>query len=248
MKLSLQPSRLPFFTLGASGLAFVLQLWLHGSVNDLALLPTGHISQVLSFILMALFLATLFLFVRKLNPISSYAALYPASPLRGIGSCIGGIGLLYSAISLLPGNGFSGVLGLILGVFSAVALCIIGFCRYTGKQPNGWLHFLPMAYLVLFAILQVAEWSRMPQTASYLYPLLATIFLLLAALYRAKLSIRLENRRWMVFVSQAAVFFCCGALASGHAIFYLCMAAWMSCDCCTLKNLRKREKPQEEQE
>ena len=243
---ALKATLLPLLSVGCGGLVLSLRIILNRSRDALGLLPDGHICSILSYILTAAFLAVLFLCVRPLKPISSYKVLFPASKLRAVGCGLAAVGFLYSGICA-AGDGTVGIIMLILGILCALAMANTALFRLTGTTPNGWLPMLPVLYLMIHAVMQVRRWSATVQTSAYLFPLLAAVFLILAAYYHASLNIRRKGRRWFLFSSQAALFFCCAAMADNDPVFYLCMAGWMACDLCCLTNPRKREAPQEAQ-
>lgn len=240
---ALKATLLPFLSIGCGGLALSMRFILNSSRDELGLLPSGHICAILTYVLAVVFLVALFLCVRQLNPISSYKTLFPASQVRATGCALAAIGFLYSGICAL-GEGGIGILMLVLGILCALAMGNMALARLAGAVPNGWLHMLPVVYLMIHSITQVRHWSATVQTTAYIFPLLAAIFLMLTAYYHANLNIRRKGRRWFVFSSQAALFFCCCALADNSPVFYLCMAGWMACDLCITTNPQKRA-PQE---
>lgn len=247
MKFSLKANALPVLTLGFGGLALAMRIWLSHSRDALGLLPAAHPAAIISYVLTGLFLVVLFLCVRQLQPVSSYRFLFPASPIRAVGCGLGAVAILYSAIIAVISGGFWGIVTLLLGLISALALANVGLSRWSGVTPKGWLHMLPVVYLIVYVVSQVQSWSATPQAAAFFFPLMGCIFLMLAAFYHASLNVRKQGRRWFVFTSQAAAFFCLGAVCEADPVFFLCMAGWMVCDLCTCANPRKRETPREEQ-
>ena len=244
---ALKATLLPFLSIGCGGLALSLRFILNSSRDELGLLPNGHICSILAYVLMVLFLVTLGLCVRSLAPMSSYKALFPASQIRATGCALAAIGFLYAGICSIGEGGVVGTIMLVLGILCTLSMSNIALARLAGLTPNGWLHMLPVVFLMGRAVLQVRQWSATIQTAAYIFPLLASIFLMLAAYYHANLNIRKKGRRWFVFSSQAALFFCLGALADNDPVFYLTMAGWMACDLCITTNPQKRNPAQEEQ-
>lgn len=247
MKFSLKANTLSVLTLGFGGLALAMRFWLSHSRDALGLLPAAHPAAIISYVLTGLFLVVLFLGVRPLQPVSSYRFLFPASPIRAVGCGLGAVAILYSAVIAVISGGFWGIVMLLLGLISALCLANVGLSRWSGVTPNGWLQMPPVVYLIIYVVSQVQHWSATPQTSAFFFPLMGCIFLMLAAFYHANLNIRKQGRRWFVFTSQAAAFFCLGAVCEGDAIFFLCMAGWMVCDLCSCSNPRKREAPREEQ-
>ena len=156
---ALKATLLPFLSVGCGGLALSLRLILNGSRDELGLLPNSHICAILTYVLAAAFLVVLFLCTRGLAPISSYKALFPASQVRATGCVLAAAGLLYSGISNLGGNGWIGMIALLLGILCALAMTSLSMARLAGATPNGWLQMLPVLQLMIHALLQVRQWS-----------------------------------------------------------------------------------------
>ena len=227
---ALKATLLPLLSVGCGGLALSLRLILNGSRDELGLLPNSHICAILTYVLAAAFLVVLFLCTRGLAPISSYKALFPASQVRATGCALAAIGVLYAGFSNLGEGGWISVIALLLGILSALAMASLSMARLAGATPNSWFQMVPVLYLMVHAILQVRQWSATVQISSYVFPLFAAIFLMLAAYYHASLNIRRKGRRWFVFSSQAALFFCMMSMGGQSRVFYISMAAWTLLD------------------
>lgn len=246
----LKTTNLPFFTLLAGLIGFALRLWLFGTgVDEKGLLIANHPAGILVWILTALVMAVLALGVRKLTAVSRYSLLFPSSVFAGIGCILGAAGILYVNIrELLQVRDAITVVTLILGVVAAVALVLLGACRWQGKRPAYWLQSAMTVYFMLHLVSQYRLWSAEPQLQVYFFPLLASVFLMLTAYHGAVLDAgKKGNRRWYVFGSQSALFFCCLSLQGASWPFYLTMALWLGTGLCSLRNPAPQASQNEEE-
>ena len=227
---------LPVFTLICGLLGFGLRLWLFGTgIDEKGLLVAGHPASVLIWILTAIVVAVVALGVRKLMPIEKYNQLFPASPVAGIGCMLGATGILYGTIrEYLQVRDTITLVTLILGLLAAVALVLLGACRWQGKRPAFWLQSAVTVYFMLHLVSQYRLWSAESQLQVYFFPLLASVFLMLTAYHGAVLDAEKGSRRWYVFGSQCALFFCCLSLQGSSWPFYLAMALWLTTGLCSL--------------
>lgn len=239
-KIKLQ--NLPFFTLAAGLLGFILQLILQSTgVDEKGLLITGHFAGILLYILTALVLGVLLLAVRKMQNISRYNKLFPASPVSFAGCILAAAGIAGCGVfSLLQQRDIITVLTAVLAVAATVCLVLLGLCRKKGKQPSYLLHACVTAYLMLQLVTLYRHWSPEPQLLQYFFPLLGAVFLMLTAYQAACLDDGKGSRRWYVVCNQAAVFFCCVSLLSEYWLLYLAMGVWAHTNLCTLRPVRSR--------
>lgn len=239
---------LPFFTLAAGLLGFILQLILNGSgVDEKGLLVTGHFAGIVLYILTALVLVVLFLGIRGLQNISRYSRLFPASPFAFAGCILAAAGIVVNAVTGIMDQ--QDTVTLFVTVFAAVAavsLVVIGICRLKGNQPHYLLHSGVTVYLMFQLVSLYRHWSPEPQLLLYFFPLLAAVFLMLTAYQAACLDAVKGSRRWYVFSNQAALFFCCLSLCSEYWLFYLAMGLWTGTNLCSLQTVRSRSSDNKE--
>lgn len=249
MKFPLKPNSLPFFTLGMGGIGFALHSWLFaGGLDEKGLLETGHPAGILLFVLSAVVLASLFLTVRPVRPVSRYCRLFPASVINAIGCALGAVALLYTSIAdFRTGTDIFSRLLLPLGIIAAAALVYTAVCRYRGRTPRFYLSCIPTVYMMIRLISLCRIWGSEPQILLFFFPLMATVFLLLASYQHNALILQAGSRSIFLFYNQAALFFCCLSLNTQWRIFFLGMAVWMAADMCTLYQPRKRTSPEEQQ-
>ena len=232
-----KPAILPLFTLIAGAVGFGLRLWLFLSVDEKGLLAAGHPAGILVMILTAIVMAVLALCVRTLIPMSKYQKLFPAWIWAGIGCAVAAAGILYVDIrDLFAQPDAITIATLVLGVIASAALLILGYCRWKGKRPSFWLQAAVTVYFMLHLVSQYRLWSSEPQVLVYLFPLLASVFLMLTTYQGAVLDAEKKgSRRGYVFANQAALFFCLLSLQSSSWPFYLAMAVWLATGLCSLK-------------
>jgi len=230
------PRILPRFSLllGAVGLA--LRIWLmHAGVNEKGLLDTGHIANILVFILTGVFLLLLGAACQPLTAADKYAKLFPASPRRALGAILGGLGILYGGIFMhLPMNNILSFVLLLLALLAVAAMAGTALCRLHGKRPNFLLPTAVTLYMMLHTVDACRAWNSVSQMEKYFFPLMACVFLLLTCYQHSLLNLQRGSRRQFVFYSQAALFFCLLS-ATSHTVFYLCIAGWLALDLCSLK-------------
>lgn len=248
MKKLFKTTLLPLITLICGLIGFGLRLWLFGTgIDEKGLLVTGHPAGILVWILTAVVIAAVALGTRKLAPISKYSQLFPASIFACIGCVLGAAGILYVNIrEYLLVRDVITLVTMILGLLAGVALVLLGVCRCKGKRPAFWLQSIVTVYFMLHLVSQYRLWSAEPQLQVYFFPLLASVFLMLTAYHGAVLDAEKGSRRWYVFSSQCALFFCCLSLQGTSWPFYLTMALWLATGLCSLKAAEPQAKETEE--
>ncbi len=231
---------LPGFTLLAGAAGCAMWLWLLGSGTDSkGLLAEGHPAWTLCLILTALVLAVLALCVRPLVPMSNYARLFPAWPLAGLGCIAAALGILYANLrELTQRQDLLTVLTALCGIGACVCLVLLGLRRWKGQRPHYLLHTAVTVYCMLHLVSQYRLWSSEPQLQVYMFPLLASVFLMLTAYHSCVLDAGKGSRRWFVFCNQAALFFSFLALPGESWPFYLAMVLWTATGLCSLKPRR----------
>jgi len=219
---------LPVLALGAGLPGLALRFWLFSTgVDEKGLVVTSHPASILSFVLIALFLALLFLATFKEKVTPEYEALFPASWLPFAGSCLAAAGIVFTAVTEIPGS--KGIIGLgtcIFALLGAAMLAVGGWFRLKGKRPTYYLHALITGYLMLHILSQYQMWNVEPQLHDYFPQLLASVFLMLAAYQRTALDAGKGKLGMCLFFQYGALFFCCLSIKGSAPIFYLSMAIW----------------------
>lgn len=242
----IKPSYLPALTLLSGFLGLVLRAWLVLAATDIkGLLVTTHPAHILLFVLTALVLAAIFLFVRPLGVMNRYQELFPNGILSGTGCIVSAVGILW--VSLRDRNLRTDTVTnvcLVLGVLAAICLVAIALSRFKQRRPTFYLHVVVTLFLMVHLVSQYRLWSSEPQLQVYFFPLLSSVFLMLTAYHSAVLDAKKASRRWFVFCNQGALFFCCVSVWSDSWLFYLTMAFWMFTGLCAL-DVQPSEKEEE---
>lgn len=241
MKKTSKPNILPVITLGAGALGLYLKIWLHATgIDSAGLLRTEHPANTLLFVLTAVVMVVIFLFLSQLKDIPAYKYLFPQSVPAAVGCMIAAGGVLVAVVTELfkTFDGFT-ILSCVLGILTAVSLVSTGICRQKRKRPNYYLHFAITAYLMIHVVSQYRSWSAEPQLQNYIFQLLASVFLMLCCYYRTLLDTGVNNRRRYVFFNYCALFFCCLSLAGEDWLFYASMGVWMLSEQCSLAPKRR---------
>ena len=226
---SLRRGLFPWFALFTGVISLALQSWLFSSVDSRGLLPDPHIAGIFSCFLLVATLGGCLLVLRKASPTATYAAMFPRSPIAAAGTAIAAIGMLISAFSL-PASGILGLLTPIFGALAGGALLVTAYCRFQGLRPNCLLHSAVAVFFIIRTMACCQSWGAEPQLQLYLFPLLASLFLLIAAYYRAELDITEKNTLRYVFFSQGALMCCLSSASHSQGLFYLSAALWLAAD------------------
>ena len=223
------PVFLPWFTILTGIVGFSLRFWLLSSADSRGLLPQNHIAGILSFLLLAVTLAGIFLLSGKTVYSSSYQALFPKSVPAAAGIAAGAIALGYSAFTQ-SSIGFLRTLIPVFGLISALCLLILAYCRQKGLRPNSIFSCIAAFYLIFRTLNTCRQWGTEPQLHLFFFQLLASLMLTVACYYRAELDAKAHYPRHYTFFSQAALFCCCLCVPGENGFFYLLCAIWMAAD------------------
>ena len=243
-----QPHILPYYTVIAGAVAFLLRLWLQVTgIDEKGLLTPHHIAAILLYVVTALFLAGLVLCVRPLNRVSRYKKLFPESMVSCVGCVLAAAGILYTALEqAFRQPDILTILSAVAAAGAAVCLVRIGMFRHKGKRPSYLLHAVVTVYFMLQLICQYRHWSPEPQFLLYFFPLLSSVFLALTAYQSTCLDAKQGSRWQYAFFNQAALFFCFIALISEYWVFYLAMGLWTGTNLCSMGISRRHSENSEE--
>lgn len=232
---------LPRFTLAAGVLGLLLRVMLYIiGTDEKGLFITGHPAAVLTWLLVAITLVAIGVYVMPLKQTPVYKKMFPAAKLPFIGCIVAGVGIL--AVDLFEFLGQADpvtTICLIVGIVAAGCLLYTGYCRYLGIHPGFLFRAMVTVYFIVHLVSQYRMWSAEPELQAYFFQMMASIFLMLSAYFRATLDAGIGNRRKYVFANQGAVFFCCLACVGESGLFYLTMGFWMFTECCSLKRIRR---------
>lgn len=228
------------FLCGAAGAG--LQMWLLGTADEKGLLVSGHIAQILLWILSLGILGMLLYFTRPLVQAPKYSFNFPPSLIGGIGAAVAAVGILIASVDMLLDGGDGLILlTAVIGVAAAVALVLSGYGRWQGKPINVVLHCAVCVYFLLLLICQYRLWSAEPQMQTYVFQLLATIFLMVGAYQRACFDGAMGSRKSYAFFRLSGAYFCFVAIPGSEIRFlYLAAMLWSVTDLCNLTPMTRK--------
>lgn len=222
----------PWFPICTGLIGCGLQYWLLSKKDGRGLLPEFTLPGTLCFVLLAVTLAVILAGLRNLSTDSDYTRWFPRSMIAGIGTVIGAVGMSFSTFTM-ESKGILQSLLPVLAVANMGALLFAAFSRFKGTGTNCLLYAVTDVFLMLRILACCQNWGRESQLQVYFFPLLASLFLLLACYYRAELTVKEGAfRPHIFFFSQAALFCCLLSLPGEDWLFYLSAAVWMAADFC----------------
>lgn len=241
MKKYLKPDSLPFFTVFLGGLILICRCWLLvGGIDENGLYISGHIADVLSYILLAITAAGLLLCTFPLTGGGKISRLFPASAPGALGCFIGGAGMLAAGfLEFSRQADLIWILSQATGCLAGLCLIVTGIGRLKGRRINYSLHFAITVYFIIHLLSRYRTWSSEPQLQEVFFPLLASVSLLLCAYHRTCLDAGSGSRKLYVFFNQLSLFCCLAAVTSPDWLFYLSMALWTMTNLCDLTILKK---------
>ena len=120
-----------------------------------------------------------------------------------IGCVAGGAGIVLTGILEKPAQAeIVWLLSLVTGCIACVCLLVIGYGRLKGRKPHYLLHCAVTVYFVVHLVSKYRSWSSEPQLQVFFFPLLAGVFLTLAAYQRTCLDAGQGSRKYYGFQSN----------------------------------------------
>lgn len=209
----------PCWAILFGGLGYGVQLWLQQSgLDEKGLYISGHIAAVLSFVLIPIALGILALSAKPFKK-APKEALPAACPFLRFAGFIAAAVLLFHGITGIMA-GISGLEG-VFALFSfpcAVLMATATGLHLAGKKPSYLLYAGITVYLLLFFSNSYRHWSADPQLLNYFFPLIATVFSLLASYQRTCIAAGEGNKNTTLFFWYGALFFCLMALPTGNIL------------------------------
>ncbi len=217
------------FVFGIIGLG--LQSWVLSSVDSSGLLAYWHIGEILTLVLLVVLTAVHVTFLKSVKPVGEHTDLFSQSPIAAVGCFLAAAGFILSAAT----TQVTGILRLLvfgLGILSGLGLGFAGYCRLQKKNPSCLLFAAVAVFLIFHTLASCQRWTAEVQVQTFVFPLLANLFLLLAAYYRSALEANVGNCQHYLFFRYLAIFCCLAGMAGGDWLFYLSGAVWMATDFC----------------
>lgn len=245
MKKYLNSKYLPAVIAIFGGIGLVLRLELYASAMDgKDLLIPGHPLELLLLGLTAAVLVLIVIAVWPLYGSLRYSDNFPASATAAAGSVAAAVGIVLTVLLAQEQPGRLYQLWKLLGLLCGPCLVLAGYCRLQGKRPFFLLHGAVSVFWLLHLICHYQGWSVNPQLQDYLYPLLASVALLMFSYYQTAFDVGSGKRRTLLAVGLAGAFFGIVSLSgSDTPLLYGSFALWALTNLCSLIPVRRRPKP-----
>ena len=232
--------------LGLGFLGFLLRLWtLAGGPDDMGLYPDHFF--VWCFLLIVSFLCgiAVILSIMPLRKNGKYADHFPASLPAAICSGLAALAIFLSCFRLTAGlHVFAGFFVVLMGTLAAASFAMGAIARYQGKRPAFWIHAVPCLYLCVRLFLCCRAWGSVTQAGNFLFPFLASVFILLAVYQLTCFDVNLGNRRMNLLWNLLGIYTCMVSLTkSDDILFYACMSLYLLTHLCVTTPLRPRKAP-----
>ena len=245
--MALKPSkynRLPLWILLAGLLGLGLRYWLlKTGIDEKGLFIADHPADTLSYILTAVVLACLGIWCLGVVRTPSYDRLFHPSAMPWVGAIIGCAGILATDVyELLQLKDIVSLLCFLAGIGACGCLLYTGFCRLKGRHPKILFRSIVTVYCMIHLVSQYRLWSALSQVQLYFFPVLASVFLMLATYQHTSMDAGFANAGQYIFTTMASAFFCFMAVPATGGLFYLAMALWLLLDICDVTRVPRRRK------
>ena len=214
-------------TLAVAAIGILLRFWHLGTgVDENGLYPANHIAWTLLLFLSAALVIVLFLTAGFAGKSRSYSGNFSASLPGAVGYALAGCAMVLSSIGYLTGESLMlYTLTGILGLLSAAALILGGWCRWKGRRPHFLVFALPCVFFALRLFCTGHIWGDEPELHRYLLGFFANIMCTLATYQLWAFAVNLGNRSKSLLCSLLAIYLCLVAVpGSNDGVFYLAMA------------------------
>ena len=218
----------PWFSIIGGLVGLALQIWLFSTADANELLCRYHFAAIASLVLLVAVVAFNIVMSRKETNFSR-ERLENASAPAAIGIAVSAVGFLVASFTPV-GSGFLYKLLPISGVLAAIAMLYIAYNRSKGVRVNMLLYCLVVLFLIVRTMTACSLWSAEPQLMQFFFPLMACVFLLVAAYYRAELALETKHCHRYIFASQTALFCCCMSCRGSNWLFFLSAVVWLLAD------------------
>ena len=242
MKRSLKNIILPWLApvLGLLGSVAMWAVFEFGTDEKGLILPF-HISALAVWVITVAMAGSLLYLIWNMEDTSGYRRLFPDSRLAALGTLIAAVSILATVVESLtamnePVRMLSGLLKIVAGI----ALIYLAWCRWKNVRGTFLAWSAATAYMLLRIMFEYRSWSTQPELLRYLFPLLASVCMVLAMYHRTAFAVKMGSRKQFLFFSQFGAFCCLLAFPGTPAPFYLGMAAWAMTDRCSLKIVKSK--------
>lgn len=250
MKRIFKPDLAPLAVLFGGVAGFLLRLWTLGSGPDEQGLYEPMILPWCLLVMVSLAVAAVILLsISRLKDAGKYADHFPASKFGAATHILAAIGVLLSTFRAAEGTSAGlWMITVALGIGSTICLSLGALARLNGNRPPFWLHAVPCLFLALRSFLYCRAWGNVTQTGVFLFPFLASIFIIFAmyqlTCYDVDLGHRLRNLFWSLY----GCYLCIISLAfCDDVVFYLSMGLFLLTNHCRLQPIHRPKSSPDEQ-
>lgn len=238
----LKAYRLPVLATLCGAVGAGLQTWLLSTADQKGLLATGHIAQILLWIMSIGVPVGMLLLTRSLIQAPKYSFNFPPSFIGGVGAMVAAAGVSFVAATMLLRKGdILTTLTALIGFASTVCLVLSGCGRWKGVRMNVIIHSVVCAFFLLLLIYQYRLWSSEPEMQRYVFQLMATVCLMIGAYQRACFDGAMGSRSGYAFFRLAGAYFCFVAIPGSDIWFlYLTALVWSVTDLCNLTPMNQK--------
>ena len=228
MKNPISSRILPLLPVTTGVLALVFRFWLYSAgMDSKGLLLRSHPGHLLIWLTVGV---TLLLTAAAAANFRSKDG-FQFSKLSLVGACLAASGLLVTDFTeLMSIQDTVNFVSFLLGLAAAVGLVCIGVYRGRDCLLSQVSAGILTVYFMVHMIVQYRQWSGEPQLQNYVFPMLASLFLMLCGYYRTALEQTGKGLRWFVFFNQMALFCSLVSLNTDSWLFYAAMGVWTLTD------------------
>lgn len=219
------PSYLKYTALAAGLIGCALRVAVYISGTDGKGLPVaGHWSQSGLLVLTAAAFTFFLLLTRTVEGPAEFSGDGLRSLSGGIGSLIAAFAFFLAGIPHTMGSAFQ-TAAAVLRFASVLSLCIVAFCRFTGRKPFFLLHGIVCLWLAMRMVSLYRLWSSDPQLIDYGFYLGAYIAMMLTCYQLAAFDAGCGSHQKLWFWGLVSVYLCAVSLSGNQEplILLLCM-------------------------
>lgn len=245
MKKYLDSKYLPVLIAICGGIGMVLRLQLYAAaVDEKGLLIPGHPLELLLAGLTAAVLVKIVLALWPLYGSVRYEDNFPASKTAAAGAVAAAAGIVLTVLLEEASYTRLGYAWKLAGLVCGPCLVLTAYCRLQGRKPHFLLHGGVCVFFLLHMICNYQTWSVNPQLQDYLFPLFASVGMLMFSYYQTAFAVGSGKRRKMLAVGLGGGYFALVALSGSEApLLYGGCAAWALTNLCSLTPVRRRSRP-----
>lgn len=221
--------------LGAAAAVLRTGLYTLG-VDEKNLIASGHLLEILVWIVTAAALGLLVFLVLPLKGSNRYEDNFRPSLLRAAGSIVLAVGIAASSLSHWDdGRTSSDLIRNALGILSSAGMVWVALCRVRGHKPFFLCHALVCMYCCAYLLGQYRIWSSNPQLQDYVFFLMGCVCMGLYSYQQAAFDVGLGGRRKLLLYGLVGGFCAIAAVYGAYDLpLTVCGAVWMLTNLCSI--------------